>query len=150
MQVPGGPSADLYVSRCTALFYRSIVLSCPWGPSITVNATVLQGSPGRGGVYLVTGTLWCATFSKDSTDGAGDVPWFVYTLWWQSAAVQTHHPASPLTLYGSRKVSGMRWNINIVAAQLISTSFKFLPVVIFFVLGSMESIQTEHIRRLYI
>lgn len=40
---------------------------------------------------------------------AGNIPWFAYTLGWQSAAVQTRHPASPLMLCGSQKASEMKY-----------------------------------------
>lgn len=81
MQVPGGPSADLYVDRCTSLLYRSVVWSHSLGYSAITNGTIAQDSLWPGGeVCMVTATLKCgiyfavnATF-QGSCYGAGDIP----------------------------------------------------------------------------
>lgn len=45
-----------------------------------------------------------------------NIPPFVYTLWWQSAAAQRRRPASPPKLCGSRKASERKWR-NIYAMK---------------------------------
>lgn len=118
MQVPGGPSADSYVDRCTLLLCRSVVWSHSLRYSVTTNATIVRTACGNS--YSVMQHL-----QQRVCYVAGNIPWFAYTLGWQSAAVQTRHPASPLMLCGSQKASEMKYEYYSSPAHLKSISVFF-------------------------
>lgn len=91
MQFPGGPSADLYVDRCTSLLGRSAVSQCS-----TMVCVCWRG--GGGGaqrpcdVACLSESVWT-------------LPWTAVGLRRRSAAAPTRSPASPLRPCGPRRVS---------------------------------------------
>lgn len=115
-----GLSADLYVDRCAPLLCRSVACS----HSLGYCHHKWCNSAGRGWLAAAWGGVSIMRGGGGLDGGCTPLPWFVCTLWWQSGAVRTRHPASPLMLCGSQKASEIK-NINTVAAQHISDVFSF-------------------------